>query len=111
VHITFKRNSVVADIGRKRDRLKERRDREAEKIRTEQLAAKMSAKKLQRMKKVRRCVIWLVDQSLTNSVKDERRRSADSHSVDSLFSILITCTFVTLGSSIMRSLQGTGSHH
>jgi hypothetical protein len=41
-----------ADAYRKRDRLKERRDREAEKIRMEQLAAKMSAKKLQRMKKV-----------------------------------------------------------
>lgn len=42
----------LADSFRKRDRLKERRDREAEKIRLEQLAAKMSAKKLQRMKKV-----------------------------------------------------------
>lgn len=43
---------IMLILYRKRDRLKERRDREAEKIRMEQLAAKMSAKKLQRMKKV-----------------------------------------------------------
>lgn len=33
--------------------MKQRREREAEKLRLEQMAAKTSAKKLQRMKKVR----------------------------------------------------------
>ena len=37
---------------RKRTTLRERRERQAEKIRLEELRAKMSAKRLQRMKKV-----------------------------------------------------------
>ena len=44
---------------RKRDKLKERREREAEKIRMEEMAAKMSAKKLQRMKKVSSTLMML----------------------------------------------------
>jgi hypothetical protein len=40
-------------IPRKRTAIKERRDRVAEKLRIEQQAAKMSAKKAQRLKKVR----------------------------------------------------------
>ncbi len=36
---------------RKRNALKERREKEAEKLRLQQLAEKMSAKRLQRMKK------------------------------------------------------------
>ncbi|GAA5934252.1 hypothetical protein JCM3775_006950 [Rhodotorula graminis] len=41
----------VADLERKKEITKQRREREAEKLRLEQMAARMSAKKLQRMKK------------------------------------------------------------
>lgn len=45
-------NAMDADECRKRTALKERRERQAEKSRLEAMAAKMSAKKLQRLRKV-----------------------------------------------------------
>jgi hypothetical protein len=39
-------------IDRKRNHIKERRDRQEQRLRMEQMAAKMSAKKLQRLQKV-----------------------------------------------------------
>ena len=56
--------SVYADprdcadaIPRKRNNIRERRAKQAEKIRLEEVKAKMSAKKAQRMKKVRQPVL------------------------------------------------------
>jgi rRNA-processing protein CGR1 len=39
-------------MDRKRNHIKERRDRQEQRLRMEQMAAKMSAKKLQRLQKV-----------------------------------------------------------
>ncbi|EIW71688.1 hypothetical protein TREMEDRAFT_28248 [Tremella mesenterica DSM 1558] len=49
----MKEEKATEDERRKRTAIRERRERQAEKERQEQLRAKMSAKKLQRMKKVR----------------------------------------------------------
>lgn len=48
----------LADMTSKRTAIRERREKQAERLRMEQMAAKMSAKKLQRLKKVRRVDVF-----------------------------------------------------
>jgi hypothetical protein len=66
-------------IDRKRNHIKERRDRQEQRLRMEQMAAKMSAKKLQRLQKV--CLdveLEYVYKLTINSDRDDQRRSTDS---------------------------------
>lgn len=73
-----------ADKGRKRLKIKERRDRVEEKKRLEEMQAKMSAKKLQRLRKV--CLgltvimgYWLMGFS---SGRDDLRKLRDRDQLD-----------------------------
>jgi 23S rRNA maturation mini-RNase III len=83
-------------IDRKRNHIKERRDRQEQRLRMEQMAAKMSAKKLQRLQKV--CLdveLEHVYKLTINSDRDDQRRSTDRHAYHppllSLPALYITC--------------------
>ena len=64
-------------MDRKRNHIKERRDRQEQRLRMEQMAAKMSAKKLQRLQKVRPSYQKCLNELTMFSDKDDQRRSTD----------------------------------